>query len=198
MTEIHCLYLHQIYWMDGHFYYKTISNKRPSSKMTNKHAVTHKLPAEISRYLLIYDIIGMKYIKGRDKFVFSTNKNENNMNQEFFDVFADLFKLSSTCTCLVMRHLYTSICNYIFPNNAYSESSILSTIGCIAEMSGHSAETHEQHYSSSINKENFFNKYHRSIGSFLSMENNEINKGYYFFKFTIESTFYFQCILQLL
>jgi len=123
--------------------------------MTNKNAVTHKLPAEISRYLLIYDIIGMKYIKGRDKFVFSTNKNENNVNQEFFETFADIFKLSSTCTCLVMRHLYTSICNYIFPNNAYTYSSILSTIGCIAEMSGHSAETHDQHYSSSISKEFF-------------------------------------------
>jgi len=169
--------------MDGHFYYyKTISNKRPSSKMTNKNAVTHKLPAEISRYLLIYDIIGMKYIKGRDKFVFSTNKNENNVNQEFFETFADIFKLSSTCTCLVMRHLYTSICNYIFPNNAYTDSSILSTIGCIAEMSGHSAETHDQHYSSSISKEFFFNKYHQSIGTLFSMESNEIKKGYYFVK----------------
>ena len=182
MTEIQSLYLHQMYWMDGHFYYKSISNKRASSKWTQKNSVTHKLPAEISRYFLLYDYIGTKFMKGRDFFVFNTNKHENNMNNEFFNIFADIFKLSSTCSCLVMRHLYTSICNYIFPNNASTESSILSTIGCIAEMSGHSADTHDLHYSSSISKEAFFKKYHRSIGSCISMERNEIKKGFNFVK----------------
>ena len=65
-----------------------------------------------------------------------------------------------------MRHVYTQICNYLFPknNNNELEQTSVSTVGVEAEMSGHSEETHEKFYDSTIDKEGFFRKFHRSIG----------------------------------
>ena len=175
VTELFRIQQHQLYWKGGNFYYITISNKRRSSKTNNKTTVTHKLPSCISRYLLLYDRIGMEISNGREQFLFSYDCNDiggNYKNDCFYDQFASIFELPSNCCCLVMRHLYTSICNYVFPNNNNNiDSSIVSTVGEVAEMSGHSLETHEQYYSSLIDKEALFDKYHQSIGAELTLEN---------------------------
>lgn len=168
VAELLRILQHQIYWSNGCLYYITMSNKRRSSNISNKKVVTHKLPASISRYLLIYDYIGMKYSSGRDTFLFLGNSEKN---QFFYSEIASIFDLPSNCSSLVMRHLWTSICNYLFPgNNNNFDKSIVTTAGSIAEMSGHSAETHERFYSSTIEKETFYNDYHRGLGEDITVD----------------------------
>lgn len=171
ITEINRIKQHQLYWRGESLYYLTISNKRASSQINNKKVVTHKLPAELSRYLLLYDLVGTKLFKGREQFIYPNHNDctysssTNGDNEYVYSSFSKIFDLETKCSCLVMRHLYTCICNYLFPNNNNINTSIVSTVEKIAEMSGHTAETHEQHYSSSIDKEQFFNTYHHHIGS---------------------------------
>ena len=181
ITELLRLQQHQMEFKGGSFYYISISNKRRSCDVSNKKVVTHKLPASISRYLLLYDYIGRQYSKGRDCFLFgggSNNKiNSNYENREFYTEFSSIFELTLNCSSLVMRHVYTSICNYIFPgNNNNFDKNIVSTVDTIAEMSGHSAEVHEQFYSSTINKETFFDTYHRNLGENTVIDIDDSNK----------------------
>ena len=175
VSELFKIQQHQMYWKGGSFYYITISNKRRSSKTNNKTTVTHKVPSSISRYLLLYDRIGMEISKGREQFLFSYHSDDidgNYKNDSFYNQFSSIFELPSNCCCLVMRHLYTSICNYVFPNNNNNiNNSIVSTVGQVAEMSGHSLETHEQYYSSLIDKESLYDKHHQSIGAEVILEN---------------------------
>lgn len=177
ISELFRLQQHQIYWKGGNFYYLTVSNKRKSSITTNKKTVTHKLPAGISRFLLLYDYVGRQVSSGREEFLFEKGKvNVESENKQIYPEFADLFELSTNCSCLVMRHLYTSICNFLFPGNQMDlEKGVVTTAGNVAEMSGHTRETHEQYYSSSISKEGFFDKYHYSLGADIIFDevNNE-------------------------
>ena len=55
ISELYRLLVHQVYWQSGCLYYLTVSNKRASTRINDKKVVTHKLPADISCYLLIYD-----------------------------------------------------------------------------------------------------------------------------------------------
>lgn len=170
VTELFRIMQHQIFWSNGSLYYITISNKRRSSNISNKKVVTHKLPASISRYLLIYDYIGMKYSSGRDTFLFLGNSEKNKL---FYSEFASIFELTSNCSSLVMRHLWTSICNYLFPgNNNNFDKSLVSTVGSVAEMSGHTADTHERFYSSMIEKETFYNTYHHGLGEDITVDSS--------------------------
>ena len=169
VSELFRIQQHQVYWKGGNFYYLTVSNKRKSSNNNNKKTVTHKLPASISRYLLLYDYIGREICKKKEQFLFTKEKNNIESgydNKQFYEAFAGIFGLSSNCSCLVMRHLYTSICNYLFPgNNNMLRQFVVSTADEVAEMSGHSVETHQQFYSSSLNQEGFFDKYHHHLGA---------------------------------
>lgn len=178
ISELLRIQQHQMYWKGGCFYYITISNKRGNSNSSTKKTVTHKLPSCISRYLLLYDYIGREFAEGRDTFLFSKGNDiiEGSYENKFiYSEFASLFELQSNCGCLVMRHLYTSICNYVFPgNNNNFDSSIVSTVDQIAEMSGHSVETHEKCYSSAISKESFFDTYHQSIGAQVIYDDENI------------------------
>lgn len=169
ISELFRLQQHQIYWKGGNFYYLTISNKRKSSNTNNKRTITHKLPAGISRFLLLYDYVGREFACGREHFLFEKGKTSIESgydNKEIYSQFADIFELGTKCSCLVMRHLYTSICNFLFPGIPINfDRGIVTTAGNVAEMSGHSSETHEQYYSSSFSKEGFFNKYHYNLGA---------------------------------
>ena len=186
ISELYRLLAHQVYWQSGCLYYLTISNKRASTRISNKKVVTHKLPADISRYLLIYDTIGMLVRQGREQFIFKVDEESKTTtntitykNKEFYNVFKELFDIEENCSGLVMRHLYTSICNYCFPNNNhnnnYSTIENITTQDTIAEMSGHSAETHNMFYSSKADKEWFFDKYHLSLGT--SIASSTINES---------------------
>ena len=178
IAEICRLQQHQIYWKNDSFYYITCSHKRPSCKSDSRKIVTHKLPPEISRYLLLYDYIGMSYYPGRDEFLFprciidSTAETTYGNNQHFYGIFSSFFEFEMNCNGLVMRHLYTSICNYIFPSDKNIQNASATTVGIIAEMSGHSIETHDLYYSSCIDKEGFFDKYHSSLGATISNNAN--------------------------
>lgn len=178
ITELFRLKHSQVYWKNDSFYYLSISHKRANVNISDKKVVTHKLPPSISRYILLYDCIGREFCKGRDAFLF--NGNEGNLdpnydNKKFFSEFARMLELNANCSCLVMRHLYTGICNYLFPgNNNNFDRNIVSTVGCIAEMSGHSVETHEQYYSSAIDKETFFEKYHQGLGEDVLFETDSL------------------------
>jgi len=176
VSELFRIKPHQVFWQAGSIFYLSVSNKRGSSNMSKKKTVTHKLPPSISRYMLLYDYIGMQFSRGRDLFLFQANGEEIKSgydNKEFYNDFSSIFQLGSNCTGLIMRHLYTSICNYIFPgDNNNFDKSIVSTVGSIAEMSGHSAETHEQFYSSSVNRESFFIKYHQALGEDITVEDD--------------------------
>ena len=183
IAEIYRLQQHQVYWKAGNLYYLSISNKRGSIKSKQQKITTHKLPSEISRFLLIYDTIGMSLCKGREEFVFDVSSQEkiglgNYKNKYLYSLFAELFEMEEKCGCLVMRHLYTCICNYIFPNNDNVDTCIVSTTEMIAEMSGHSAQTHELYYSSTMDKETFFNTYHQAIGSSITSASNQITKPF--------------------
>ena len=180
ISELLRIQKHQVEFKGGSFYYISISNKRRSAEISNKKVVTHKLPPSISRYLLLYDFIGREYSKGRDCFLFGGGSNAKISteyeNKEFYSEFASIFELTANCSCLVMRHLYTSICNFVFPgNNNNFDKNIVSTVGTIAEMSGHSAEIHEKFYSSSINKERFFDTYHHNLGEVSTFVTDDSN-----------------------
>ena len=177
VTELYRLEQHQLCWKGDSLYYLMISNKRRSSLMDSKKTVEHKLPYCVSRYLLLYDYIGREYAKGRDYFLFQketvTIESEHN-NVFFFEEFQRLFDLPSKCDCLQMRHLYTSICNYLFPSSGKKvDNAILSTTSQVAEMSGHTVETHEAHYASTISIESKFDKYHLNIGSDIAIRNGK-------------------------
>lgn len=169
VSELYRIEQHQIVWMGNNLYYKNISNKRPSADTSSKKSATHKLPLSISRYLLLYDLIGREISKGREQFLFDmsgTTVECTYDNQFFFSEFARIFNHPRTSTSLQMRHLYTQICNYLFPSDErYFHKDKVSTIGQIAEMSCHSEGMHEIFYSSNVNIENFFDKYHQSIGA---------------------------------
>ena len=169
VAELYRIQMHQVQWKRKNFYYVTESKKRGKAGSSSNKVVTHKLPISISRYLLLYDFIGRQVSKGREEFLFNLNDDtvkKKYDNQYFYTEFAKIFKLSSNCTALIMRHLYTQITNYLFPRSGNNfEYSTVSTIDTIAEMSGHSALTHQQYYASTINEEVFYDTYHRNIGS---------------------------------
>ena len=168
IAELYRIFLHQITWKNNAFYYVTVSNKRPSADVNMKKHVQHKVPIEISRYLLLFDTVAMTLSKGRETFIMPTSNDldiDYSENTYFYNYFAKLMDLSSNCSGLVMRHLYTSICNYIFPSNNSTTKNSITTIAAMAEMSGHTLETHEMYYSTSIDKEGFFEKYHQCLGS---------------------------------
>ena len=179
VSEIFRIKLHQMCWKGGSFYYKTTSNKRRSSKAGSKKSVDHKLPRCLSRYLVLYDWIGREFSKGRDEFIFSSDdRNEmtvsNYNNQYFYTEFSSIFEIQSEIPCLVMRHLYTSICNHLFPSSTdHLEGNMVSAIEDIAEMSGHTTETHDRYYSSSICKESQFDKYHCALGAHILLDSTE-------------------------
>lgn len=176
VTELYQLEQHQLSWKCDSLYYLTTSNKRRSSTMDSKKRVEHKLPYCISRYLLLYDYIGREFASGRDYFLFKKGTIEiesDHKNVFFYEEFQRLFDLPTKCNCLQMRHLYTSICNYLFPSSGDKvDSVIISTSSQIAEMSGHSVETHDAHYSSSISIESRFDKYHHHVGADIIIKNN--------------------------
>lgn len=163
LAELFRIQMHQISWKRNNIYYVTESKKRGKAGMTSNKLVTHKLPASLSRYLLLYDYVGMRKSNGREQFLFGLGRESIECyyeNQFFYTEFAKIFNLTSTCGSLIMRHLYTQICNYLFPNSSNTfDHSTVSTMDAIAEM------THHEHYGSSINEEVFFDTYHRSIGS---------------------------------
>ena len=182
IAELLRIKMHQIYWRKDCLYYLTVSNKRRSCSELHRKPIRHKLPQSTSRYLLLYDYIGRNYCSGREIFLFDTNYQP--MDNEYVNglvhtEFASIFELEMNCDCLVMRHLYTSICNYLFPGSANNfDESVVSSVEEVAEMSGHSSQTHRRHYSSIINREYFFRKYHQSLGAeFLVDDNNDTPLG---------------------
>ena len=177
VAEIIRIQLHQVYWKRDCLYYKTVSIKKPKSSAPNSRHVVHKLPPSTSRFLLLYDYVGRKYCEDRETFIFDVRHNpmDNDYdNKKVHPTFANIFGLGSNCNCLVMRHLYTSICNFLFPGDINNfDESIVSTVSEVAELSGHSSETHRRFYSSYINREFFFNKYHRNLGSDVSVDDEQ-------------------------
>ena len=117
IAEIFRLQQHQVYWKHNSLNYMTISNKRPSAKADTRKRVQHKLPPEVSHYLFLYDTIGMKVAPGRERYLFPQSDNFNlevGENKYFYNSFAKLMNLSPKCSSLIMHHLYTSICKYVF------------------------------------------------------------------------------------
>ena len=169
ISELYRIQMHQIIWKGDHLYYMTESKKRGKAGSSKSKLVTHKLSASISRYLLLYDCIGREYSKGREQFLFENDTDDTVCTYEnpyFYSEFSKMFDFRTNCNGLIMRHLYTQICNYLFPNsNNNFDHSTVSTIETVAEMCGHSAMTHQLHYSTAINEEVFFDTYHRSIGA---------------------------------
>lgn len=175
VSEIFRIELHQLEWRVGCLYFLTVSNKRRSANLSNKITSTHKAPPSLSRYLLLYDFIGREYSKGREQFLFSPNSNNlecNYDNQYFYREFSNIFELSTPCSGLIMRHFYTSICNYLFPDrksNNFDKDNV-STVDFMAELSGHTATVHELFYSSSLNIELLYERYHHALGEPLVLD----------------------------
>ena len=101
-------------------------------------------------------------------------------NDEFHSMFASMFGFEDNCDQLIMRHLYTSICNYVFPGGGSNLllKNVVSTVDEIAEMSGHSTSTHSDHYSSCVNLEDFYNRYHQSLGCGVCLGNTVMEKTF--------------------
>ena len=88
VSELFRIEQHQLCWKIGCLYYVTISNKRRSSSLSCKKTVEHKLPACISRYLLLYDYIGREFYEGREFFIFNNNNDTadgNHVNNHFYE-----------------------------------------------------------------------------------------------------------------
>jgi hypothetical protein len=171
-SELLRLTLLDAIWHRGTIYYAGESMKAFSIwSIPNGKTTEHKLPVIMARVYLLFHRAASKLND------YSLIPLHGKRTHTMPDAFAELFNFSKRPTLLQIRHFWTSMCNVIFPNPK-GATVIVSATAEVAEMSAHTAATHDARYGSELigGKELNYRKYHNALGAVdvTSTSNDEI------------------------
>ena len=147
-------------WHRGTLYYKTTSNKTPSAMVTgNGKQADHKLARQTSRRFLLFRCLLQQ--KGEYRTLLPSEKD---VTFTMPDAMAKIFSLEEPPTRLEVRHVWTTLTNYIFPNGDFGTS--ISADAAVATQAKHSSVTHQASYSTEVRggKEMMYRKFHQALG----------------------------------
>jgi hypothetical protein len=169
--ELQKLTLWHAIWHRGTLYYCGESIKKYSYRSRpSLNKAEHKLPAEMARVYLLFHLVARKL--GDNRLI----PVRHNRTHTMTDAVAEVFNFSERPDATQVRQLWASICNVIFPKG---QTVIIAATGDVAEMSGHSASTHEVRYGSELigGIELNYQKYHNAIGAIngTSTSSAEVN-----------------------
>jgi superfamily II DNA helicase RecQ len=156
---------HQVDFRHGSFYYYSQNCKAPHVYSKVSELIEHKLPKVLGRVALLYRTVIQRKLPDCD---LSFVRYRPDRQYWMVDLVRELFGLYSTPTALQVRHMWTGITNVIFPS---VQNNVIVATNDVAEMSGHSAETHRAFYGSAIEggtREGTYEKYHRALGELQS------------------------------
>jgi superfamily II DNA helicase RecQ len=177
-TELDQLKISCCLWHRGTVYFHSTSLKKfshkthsqPNLKKKNqqkklptafKKKVQHKIPPSIARvFLLFRKIVASLDVFDSHRMIPKRTESNHSMNIAV----AELFGFSQVPDSTQVRHLWTSMLNYIFPEGDLSGA--LCAEEMAAESSGHAASTHRDKYSSELigGREYLYKKFHAALG----------------------------------
>jgi superfamily II DNA helicase RecQ len=156
-------------WHRGTLYYSSSSIKQFTHKSAGCNTVDHKLPVCLGRlFVLFRSILRNLDDVGLDKTMIVPLRNSS--KHSISDAVSEIFVLDQRPDATQIRHMWTSICNIVFPSGEISAT--LSAVDDVAEMSGHSVATHSRTYGSSVHdgKEYLYRKFHEALGDTVGPE----------------------------
>ena len=174
-TELLDMTIHKLKWHNNHLYYFPFSTKTGSlvsSKIETRKSYEHKLPGVLSRVVLLYNtIIPLETENSLLLRPYYTKRNVSSLNYTFQEITG----ITEKPSVLHIRSFITSIQNIIFPETS-TDSPYISCEPFVAEMSGHTAETHTKQYSSydPSKKEKVYKKMHECMGELVHNHNTVI------------------------
>lgn len=161
-TEISELLLSQASWHRNTVYYTTTSNKQFSFRSRSiKKSVEHKLPAVLARCFLLFRLLSNQQEQVDLKsLVPSRVSTKHSMN----DAITELFNFASVPSTTQIRQFFTAVSDVLFPSSNWD--GVLSATSDVAQMSAHSASTHQASYGSSLinGRELLYRVFHRELG----------------------------------
>jgi superfamily II DNA helicase RecQ len=169
LQELVSLSIRHGVWHRGTLYYSSTSIKKFTHKSTGGNAVDHKLPVCLGRlFVLFRSIVRNLTSVGIDKTMIVPHR--KSATHSISDAVSEIFQFDERPDATQIRHMWTSICNIVFPSGEVSAT--LSAVEDVAEMSGHSAATHSRTYGSAVcdGKEYLYRKYHDALGDATSPE----------------------------
>jgi hypothetical protein len=156
-------------WHRGTLYYSASSIKTFTHKSTGGNAVEHKLPVRLGRlFLLFRAVVRNLDITGIDKTMIVPQR--TSATHSMCDAISEIFAFDQRPDATQVRHMWTSICNTVFPSGELSAT--VSAVDEVAEMSGHSPATHNRTYGSIVQdgREYLYRKFHEALGDSVSTD----------------------------
>jgi superfamily II DNA helicase RecQ len=157
--ELVRLTLQNIVWHFGSLYFSAESIKTYNSNSQARKITERKLPAEVARIYLLYDLVARSGVSDVGLLPVCANRKHSMQ-----DAIAEIFNFSERPDATQIRQLWASVSNVTFPKG---ETVIVSATADAAEMSGHTEGTHEVRYGSELigGAELNYRKYHNAIGA---------------------------------
>jgi superfamily II DNA helicase RecQ len=169
LQELTALSMRHGVWHRGTLYYSSSSIKTFTHKSTGGNAVDHKLPVRLGRlFVLFRSIVRKLVIAGIDITLIVPQR--TSATHSICDAVSEIFGLDQRPDATQVRHMWTSICNIVFPSGEISAT--LSAVDDVAEMSGHSSATHSRTYGSLVHdgREYLYRKFHEALGDAVSTD----------------------------
>jgi hypothetical protein len=138
--ELVRLTLQNIVWHFGSLYFSAESIKTYNSNSQARKITERKLPAEVARIYLLYDLVARSGVSDVGLLPVCANRKHSMQ-----DAIAEIFNFSERPDATQIRQLWASVSNVTFPKG---ETVIVSATADAAEMSGHTEGTHEVRYGS--------------------------------------------------
>lgn len=156
---LHCV------WHRSTVYFDVSTDKvyshKSKSKVSSGKPVEHKLPPSIARFLLIFRSV----VGPLDAFnAGSAVPTRTNSKHTMCHAVAEIFGFSEVPDAVQVRHIHTSILNYIYPEGDLSGALCANEV--MAKSSGHAVQTHKIKYASMLlgGKEYLFRRFHAALG----------------------------------
>lgn len=162
LSELWALTCNNALWHRGTVYFSSSSIKKFTINSVKGDDVTRKLPQCLSRLFLLFHLIVQRREIGKE--VWALVPELKLANYTLQDLIQHIFNLESAPDATQIRHLWTSICNVIFPHNTFDCTLFAEDL--VAEQSGHSAITHRKRYATALfdGIEEAYRRFHSSLG----------------------------------
>jgi hypothetical protein len=157
--ELVRLTLQNIVWHFGSLYFSAESIKKYNANSQARKTTERKLPAEVARIYLLYDLVARSGVSDVGLLPVCANRKHSMQ-----DAIAEIFNFSERPDATQIRQLWASVSNVTFPKG---ETVVVSATADAAAMSGHTEGTHEVRYGSELigGAELNYRKYHNAIGA---------------------------------
>jgi len=163
-AELETMEISRCIWHRGTVYFDVLPKKVFShkSKLLSRKSIEHKLPHSIARVFLIFRNIVAQVKSFYSSLMAVPSRKES--KRSMCHAMAEVFGFSEVPDAVQVRHFWTSILNYTFPDGDLSGA--LYAEKSVAEMSGHGSRVHKDNYSSHLagGKEFLYRTFHAAVG----------------------------------